>query len=174
MTEAIQPTGSNLPERKKGLPPWGGDYLVALERAQGTKTKAAEIIGKDYSTVYKSMQTYLDFARAVDNLKAYWDSKNLDELESISMIQAKKPGCVTERFFNMKAIAPDRYRDRSVGGQVTAISIVLGVAVPKAPDFSQAVLPPTQEIPAEVTVVSTNSRSRPAGDEILSDEDLDF
>lgn len=174
MTEAIQPTGSNLPERKKGMPPWAGDYLEALERAQGTKTAAAKLIGKDYSTVYKSMQVYLDFARAVEKLKAYWDSKNLDELESISIAQAKKPGCITERFFNMKAIAPDRYRDRSIGAQVGVISITLGVHVPPPPDFSQAVPPQTQEIPAQVTVVSTNGKSRPAVDEILNDEDLDF
>ena len=174
MTETIEPTGSSMRERKTGMTAWAEGELAALERAQGTKTAAAGLIGKDYSTVYKSMQVYQDFERAVDKLKAYWDSKNLDELESISMIQAKKPGCITERFFNMKAIAPDRYRDRSVGGHVTAISIVLGVAVPRAPDFSQPVPPPTQEIQAQVTVVSPNGRSRPGRAGIRRDEDLEF
>lgn len=157
------------------MPPWAGDYLEALERAQGTKTAAAKLIGKDYTTIYRSMQVYQDFARAVEKLKAYWDSKNLDELEEISIAQAKKPGCTTERFFNMKAIAPDRYRDRSTGMQGGAINITLGVAVPMEPDFSQVVLPPNQEIPAaEAEVLPTNGRSGPVGDDLLSDEDLDF
>ena len=171
MTEAIQPTGSNLPQVKKGMPPWAGDYLEALERTQGTKTAAAELIGKDYSTVYKSMQVYSDFAKAVAKLKAYWDSKNLDELEAISIVQAKKPGCTTERFFNMKALAPDRYRDRSVGGQLTAINITLGVVVPMAPDFSKLALDQSREIPANAAeVMPANGKS---GEDILSDEDLE-
>ena len=115
------------------MPEWAPDYLEALNQAKGVLTKAAELIGKDYSTTYKAGLNYPYFAKAVDVLKAEWDSRHLAELEDISMQQAKKPGNVTERLFTMKALAPEKYRDlRTVPGPGN-IKIVLGYQIPATP-----------------------------------------
>ncbi len=106
MTKEIQPVSPNLPRPKKGMPEWATDYLEALNKTEGVLTKAAELIGKDYSTTYKARLNFPDFAKAVDEIKAEWDSKHLALLDEVSLTQAMKPGCVTARIFRMKAYDP--------------------------------------------------------------------
>jgi len=62
-------------------------------------------------------------------MKAEWDSRHLAELEEISMTQAKKPGNITERIFNMKALAPHKYRDKHSETKVGKITVRYGFTV---------------------------------------------
>ena len=119
-------TNNMIPARpEKGMPVWATEYLIALDKAEGYLAKAAKMIGKSYSTTYKARLANADFFNVVEKMKAEWDSRHLAELEEISMTQAKKPGNVTERIFNMKALNPAKYRDKTMhsntGGKITIV-----------------------------------------------------
>ena len=168
MSHEIQPASSNLPQQKKVMPNWGLDYLAALNRAEGGLTLAAELIGKDYSTTFKGRLNYPELGEAVDELKREWDSHNLEILESISIQQAMKPGNMTERFFNMKAL-DSKYRDHAIPTPPT-INIVVGFTIGKdTPSFAG----PVTEIPAQVVGTKKLSKRGRKASDVLTDEDLD-
>lgn len=175
MNDQIQPISPNIPQPKKGMPRWAPDYLKALEQTQGALTAAAKLVSLTYSAVYKARRAYPDFDKAVAEIKAEWDSKHLDELEEISIIQAKKPGCMTERFFNMKALNPSRYRDtRQLALQSGPINIILGFTPPRHRAGTEMDEFKEIEVDAEVQIPSRASRGRHSGVDILDDVDLDI
>jgi len=51
-------------------------------------------------------------------------------LSRLSINQAKKPGCTTERIFQLKALNPHKYRDRSPQ-QATQINLIVSGTNPK-------------------------------------------
>ena len=66
---------------KKGMPDWGPEYLIALDKAEGHLAKAAKMIGKSYSTTYKARMAESGlFFNAVAKITAEWDSRHLAEL----------------------------------------------------------------------------------------------
>jgi len=152
------------------MPKWASAYLETLQQTQGVLTAAAKIVNLSYSAIYKARRAYPDFDKVVTEIKAEWDSRNLDELEEISIAQAKKPGCTTERFFNMKALAPDKYRERQQAVQVGPLSIILEFTPPTVPgmDKSKEIKTDAQEIP------SSTSRGRHSGVDILGEDDVDL
>lgn len=153
MTDAIQ----SLPQERMAvpMPDWGGDYLEALDKAQGSHSKAARILGKSYDQIYRARQKCERLAREIEEIKERWRSFHLAELEDVSMAQAMKPGCTTERIFRMKQLDPS-YRDRQQGLQIGGITVNWG--------FTMSGATKEMEIPAKV--LATN--------DILSDADLEF
>ena len=175
MTHDIQLAKSNLPQPKKRMPEWGSDYLAALYETKGELIRAAKIVGKDYSTTYKARLNYPDLAQKVDEIKRECDSHNLAALEEVSMIQAMKPGNMTERFFNMKAL-DSKYRDHAIPTPPT-INIVVGFTIGKdTPSFAG----PTQvndRIPEDYEVLEETKsvvRHKHLADNVLLDEDIDI
>jgi len=178
MTSAIQPASSNVPKPKRGMPKWGPQYLEALHRCSGVKTRAAVLIGLSYSAVYRAALSYTEFGDAVDKVKALWDDKNLAALEEVSMIQAMKPGNITERIFNLKALNPNKYREKVVPGP-GKLNIVFGFTIPGGPS-DRARDDDRHEIAANATVIDaeevrpTPARRRRPPDDILGDDDVDI
>jgi len=174
MDDQIQSISPNIPQPKKGMPKWASAYLEALEQTQGVLTAAAKLINLTYSAVYKARRAYPDFDNVVTEIKAEWDSKHLDELEEISIVQAKKPGCMTERFFNMKALNPSKYRDtRQQGLQVGPVNILIGFTPPR----HRGGMDESKEITADAAVQeipSRASRGRNSEANILSEDDVDL
>ncbi len=116
MTKEIQPSNPNLPQPKKGMPEWGPDYLEALKKAKGVLHVAAKLVSLTYSAVYKARRVYPELDKAVDEIKAEQDSLDLAMLEDVSINQAMKPGCSVERFFQLKALNPAKYREKTFQG----------------------------------------------------------
>ena len=106
------------------MPDWGADYLVVFDEGGGSHSKGMKVMGLSWNQVFLARQKCEAFSKAVDQIKEKWRAINLDELERISMEQAMKPGCVTERFFRMKQLDPS-YRDKQ-GISTGGIRIVLG------------------------------------------------
>ena len=182
MSNNIQPASSDLYHPKKGMPEWGPRYLEALEQAQGAKVRAAELIGKNYKSVYNAGQKHPEFFEAIRKIRARWDDQNQAELESISMNQAKKAGNTVERFFQLKALDPSRYRDHSQPTTPT-INIVMGFHIPDVPETSGQVMddePDELELPTYAIVVDaeegkpTRSKRRRPTDDVLGDEDVNI
>ena len=172
MSEALQ--------TEKGMPEWGPEYLIALDKAEGYLAKAAKMIGKSYSTTYKARLASNDFFNAVEKMKAEWDSRHLAELEEISMTQAKKPGNVTERIFNMKSLAPHKYRDKHIETKVGKITIVYGFQIGLGDGPDRVTISPTgEQIDGQYEVSNNNKISsekeiplpRPT---LLPDTDIDI
>lgn len=169
MNDVIQPTGSELAQPRKGMPDWAANYLEALEKTGGLKVEAAKLIGKSYSAVYKASREYHDFAQEVDRLKAYLDSKTLDELEGLSITQARKPGCITERILQLKRLDPANYREKS---QPQGANFIINFGFPVPTDVNAG----SREIPAAAEVVGSIARKprKKLARPILTEEDLGF
>ena len=61
------------------------------------------------------------------------------------MTQAKKPGNVTERIFNMKSLAPHKYRDKHIETKVGKITIVYGFQIGPGDGPDRVTISPTGE-----------------------------
>ena len=147
--------GTSMPLKqvhKKGLPGWGERFISVLADVEGNTVAAAELIERDFSVVYRAWQDYPDLAKAVAEIKGRADKQNLDILEALSVEQAKDPANKVERIFQLNALNSPKYRPKGDASQVTAISITVGVSVPRAPTFSQEA-----EIPAAATVSEPTS-----------------
>ena len=182
-SEALVPTSSVVQALAgKNLPAWGLEYLEALEKTRGAKKKAAELIGLSYSAVHKAGLSHPDLDDAIRQIRALYDDQNLDELGNLSMLQAMKPGNITERIFNLKALDPSRYRDHAQP-TTPVINIVMGFTIPDVPETSGQVMddePDDLELPTYATVIDAeevkptrNIRRRPP-DDILEDGDVDI
>ncbi|MFC1542927.1 hypothetical protein ACFL4K_00110 [Candidatus Neomarinimicrobiota bacterium] len=171
MTKQIQSISPNIPQPTKGMPKWAKKYLNALERTEGALVRASELSGLSYSTTYKARIAYPDFGQAVSEIKREWDSRHLAMLEDVSLAQALKPGCTTERIFRMKAF-DHKYRDKQPAVQVAPISILVNFTPPKhrGTDESKEITADAeiQEIP------SRTSRRRHSGANILREDDVDL
>lgn len=163
---------------KNGMPEWGPEYLIALDKAEGHLLKASKMIGKSYSTTYKARMAESGlFFNAVAKITDQWDSRHLAELEEVSMTQAKKPGNITERLFNMKALNPGKYREKA-----TPMSPVINITVgyqmgPDQPRFGRVVDPDnehdfSQQVDYEVIEETPVARVIP--DNVLSAGDIDI
>ena len=92
-----------------------GDYnkfLMVLERKQGFVSDACRAAKIHPRTVKKVMQKDPQFSAAVAAIQEYFNDKNLDTLERVSLVRAKKPENYQERKFQLQRLAPERYRDR--------------------------------------------------------------
>ena len=97
------------------------------------------------------------------------------------MTQAKKPGNITERLFNMKALNPGKYREKA-----TPISPVINITVgyqmgPDPPRFGRVVDPDNDlSQPVQVgyeVIEETELPVRPAREipkDVLSEGDIDI
>ena len=70
------------------------------------------------------------FKQAIDTIKDGFLTERLDQLEKLSFTQAAKAGNVTERIFQLKAHAPDKYRDRT-NQQNTQVNVMVSGTSPK-------------------------------------------
>ena len=145
-------------DKKTGLPSWGSAFIAALPSVNGNTVEASKMVDRSFGVVYEGMRDYPDLAHAVADIKAEVDDQTLERLEAKSIAMADVDKNTTERIFQLNALNSPKYRPKSGDTQVTAISITVGVSVPKAPDFSQAA-----EIPAAVTV-SEPTASEPTGE----------
>ncbi len=107
------------------MPDWGAAYLNALDQNEGFHGKSVEVLGLSWNQVYYARTKCDEFSKAVEEVRDRWRSNHLDKLENISMTQAMKPGCVTERLFRMKQLDPT-YRDKQGGTGPGGIRIILG------------------------------------------------
>ncbi len=110
----------NLP-----MPDWGKSYLAALDQNEGYHGKSVKVMGLSWSQVFLAKQKCEQFARVVEEIREKWRGSHLDQLENISMEQAKKPGCITERIFRMKQLDPT-YRDKQGVAGSGGIRVVFG------------------------------------------------
>ena len=106
------------------MPDWGADYLKAFDQGGGSHSKGLKVMGLSWDQVFLARQKCEAFDKAISQIKERWREINLNELERISMEQAMKPGCITERIFRMKQLDPS-YRDKQ-GISSGGIRIVLG------------------------------------------------
>ena len=167
MTKEIQPVSPSLPQPKKGMPEWGPDYLEALKKAKGVLYVAAKLVSLTYSAVYKARRVYPELDKAIDEIKAEQDSLALAKLEDISLTQAMKTGCVTERIFRMKAY-DHKYREKTIQGPGN-INIVMGYQIPPTPGRNFPV--GAKIIDAEV---EEGAVTRLGVSDILTEDDLDI
>ena len=143
------------------------------------KTRAAKLIGKDYSTVYKATLNYPELARAVAAIKAEKDSQNLSKLEERAYARAFKehkqdPKSASLIMFLLKSL-DDKYKDKFVPGPGN-INIILGFSIggngrPKTLEIS----PAGREITdAEVEEESPKpKKGRRASIDVLTEDELD-
>ena len=96
------------------------------------------------------------------------------------MSQALKPGNITERIFNLKALDPSKYRDHATP-TTPVINIVMGFSIPDVPEGQVMDDEPDElELPTYAIVVDaeegkpTRSRRRRPPDNILGDDDVDI
>lgn len=113
----------------QNAPKWANMYLESLLEHGGFLVKAAEASGINYNQAYRAQIVFPDFKIQVEAIREYWRSHHLDQLESVSMTQALKPGCMPERAMQLKAHS-DKYRDRGKDSNTTII-VRLGVDIPK-------------------------------------------
>ena len=90
----------------KDAPPWANAALEATLDNGGYIGLAAESVGLTRGQVYMAGHNFPEFQKALSQIKAYWDWVHLEGLEKVSLTQANKAGCTTERFFQMKALLP--------------------------------------------------------------------
>jgi|TARA_Y100000310_G_scaffold243463_1_gene247962 hypothetical protein len=88
------------------------DFLQILEKKQGFITDACRMAKIHPHTVKQVIQQDPQFSAAVLAIQEYYDDKNLDTLERVSLVRAKKPENYQERKFQLQRLAPERYRDR--------------------------------------------------------------
>jgi len=105
-------------------------YLQYLGDVGGYITLAAKKMGFNHVSVNYAMKNDALFEQAVRAIKDYHQEERLDALEELSINQAKKPGCTTERIFQLKALNPHKYRDRSPQ-QATQINLIVSGTNPK-------------------------------------------
>jgi hypothetical protein len=105
-------------------------YLQYLGDCGGYITLAAKNMGFVHSTVNYAMKSDFLFEQAVRAIKDYHMEERLDTLEDLSVNQAKKAGCTTERIFQLKALNPHKYRDRAPQ-QATQINLIVSGTNPK-------------------------------------------
>ena len=107
------------------MPAWGGDYLEALDNAQGSHPVAIKVDDKSYHQIYRERRNCEQFALAVEEIRARWDSYHLALLEDVSLREALKPKNFHERQFRMKKFDP-RYRDRGSQPNIGGLTIIFG------------------------------------------------
>jgi len=105
-------------------------YLQYLGDCGGYITLAAKNMGFNYISVNRAMKGDALFEQAVRAIKDYKMEERLDTLEELSINQAKKAGCTTERIFQLKALNPHKYRDRAPQ-QATQINLMVSGTSPK-------------------------------------------
>lgn len=106
------------------------EYLQHLGDCGGYITLAAKNMGFTHTSVGYAMKTDALFEQAVRAIQDYHQQERLDSLEELSVNQAKKAGCTTERIFQLKALNPHKYRDRSPQ-QATQINLMVSGTNPK-------------------------------------------
>ena len=118
------PSPPKLPEDKRE------EYIAILRTHKGLITPAAREFGCSRRTVYRAMEKDPHFKAAVAKVRQDADGKELDKLETVSRNEALDPKNRSERFFRMKALAPERYRERAIPYQATQVNVtVSGVAI---------------------------------------------
>ena len=152
------------------MPEWAPDYLGALSRAEGVLTRATQLIGKDYSTTYKARLAYPDFAKAVDEIRGESDSRHFSELENISIIQAMKPGNITKRIINLKALNPGKYREKKTAQFNAPIHITFGFQMPEI----TCMQPSDSDVEIQDAEFQETRKKRRLSGDTLSEDDLDI
>ena len=140
-TGQIAPTVENSVDKKP--PEWAERFLASLDENLGNKVAAARETGIAWSTFYDTEMQSNAFARAIDDVKRRSDSMLSGMLEHVSVTEAMKPENKIERFFQLKALMPHKYREKTID-QPTAIHVTFGYEIPTAPTFGE--IPATAQV----------------------------
>ena len=105
-------------------------FLTHLVANNGFVTLAAKEMGYFPASVRFAMKGDPAFRQAISTIQDGFLTERLDQLEKLSFTQAAKAGNVTERIFQLKAHAPNKYRDRT-NQQNTQVNVMVSGTSPK-------------------------------------------
>ena len=105
-------------------------FLHQLVACNGFITTAAQEMGYFHGSVRLAMQSDPAFSQAVKAIQNGFLTERLDALEKLSYTQALKAGNITERIFQLKAHAPEKYRERQ-RQQNTQVNVMISGTSPK-------------------------------------------
>lgn len=116
--------------KTKKFPTKKKQFLHQLVACDGFISVAAREMGYYHNSVRFAMIQDPAFSQAVKAIQKGFLAERLDSLEKLSFTQALKPGNTTERIFQLKAHAPDKYRERQ-RQQNTQVNVTVSGTSPK-------------------------------------------
>mgnify|MGYP003138521348 CR=1 FL=1 len=105
------------------------EFLDLVDKHRGSLTKAAKEYGVHIVTVRDIIKVEPMFGYAVSAIADYHKKKQLEELEDVSFRNAQIDKNFTERAFQLKALAPEKYRERGGSSQTQVNVMVSGTAI---------------------------------------------
>lgn len=116
--------------KTKKFPEMKEEFLQELANNGGFITIAESSLGyyQGCANYYRKADALFD--QAVGAIKGYYDEARLDELEKLSCLQASQKQNITERIFQLKALHPEKYRDKQPT-QATQINVMVSGTNPR-------------------------------------------
>jgi|TARA_Y100000310_G_C20391613_1_gene673074 hypothetical protein len=111
-------------KRSKLPPSKYAEFLSILNHSGGFLATAADEFGIHPRSVVNVMNKEPMFKYAVQQIQGHHDSERLEDLERVSFRNALVDKNFSERAFQLKALAPDRYRERG-GVQQTQVNVMV-------------------------------------------------
>lgn len=108
-------TNSCRKEKKRSkLPPSKyTEFLDVLNKHKGNLNMACKEYDLHLQAVRNIMTQEPMLSHAINQIKEYHKQKSLEELENVSLENAKIPRNFSERAFQLKAMDPGKYRERT-------------------------------------------------------------
>lgn len=111
--------------KKSKLPPSKyAEFLSILNEKDGFLASAAEEFGIHPRTVVNVINIEPMFKYAVQQIQGTHNEERLEDLEKVSFRNALVDRNFSERAFQLKALSPDKYRDRG-GTQQTQVNVMV-------------------------------------------------
>ena len=104
-------------------------FLDLVDKHKGVLGKAAKEYGIHVVTVRDIIKQEPMFGYAIKAIKDHHKAKALEDLEDVSLRNAKVDKNFSERAFQLKAMAPDKYRERGGMSQTQVNVMVAGVPI---------------------------------------------
>ena len=105
-------------------------FLKTMVDCHGFPSIAANKMGFYYGSIQYAMKNDPLFAQAVDVLRKSFNQERLDGLEKLSYEQASEGKNTAERIFQLKALDPQKYRDR-MHNTNTQVNVMVAGITPK-------------------------------------------
>lgn len=101
------------------------EFLTILNEEQGFLSTASEKFGIHPRSVQTVINEEPLFKFAVRQIQDHYSGERLEDLEKVSYRNALIDKNFSERAFQLKALAPGKYRDRGRGGDRTQVNVVV-------------------------------------------------
>ena len=104
-------------------------FLDLVDKHKGVLGKAAKEYGIHVVTVRNIIKEEPMFGYAINAIRDHHKANALEDLEDVSLRNAKVDKNFSERAFQLKAMAPDKYRERGGMSQTQVNVMVAGVPI---------------------------------------------